>query len=441
MEANLRSRRQACFEELRLAREWALVNVVDLAERADDPRCRPTPLGAVGLPVEEFAHAELAVSLQVHPLSARSLMADAVDIEARLPHVWSALAGCRLEVWVARKIATATGELTDERARWVDAAIGYLLGTLPPGRLLSVVEARVVEADQALAEAKAAKAAAQLTVWLGRENDHGVRALVARGDAAAMTQLYATTDHLARLLRAHGDTDPAMGIDELRAEALGLLAHPLAALKLLIGASDTGGPEHDHDVPAEVAAAITQAPPERTRPRAVVYLHLTPDTLDGHGVARAEEHGALTRRRLVDLLGHHHVTVRPVIDLNAGMAADCYEVPSRIAEQLHLARPADAFPYADSLVRTQDQDHTEPYQPHGPPDQTRLGNLGKLTRHHHRIKTHARGWRVSQREGRFTWTTPHGRVVVTDRNGNHWVNDPAELTAVERRLWDLALAG
>ncbi len=441
VEANVRSRRQACFEELRLAREWALVNTVDLAERPADPRCRPTPLGSVGLPVEEYAHAELAVSLQVHPLSARSLMADAVDIEARLRNVWHALAEGRLEVWVARKIATATSELSDERARWVDAAIGDLLGTLPPGRLLRVVEARVVEADQELADAKAAKAAGQRTVWLGRQNDHGVRALVARGDAAAMTQLYATTDHLARLLRAHGDVDPEMGIDELRAEALGLLANPLAALRLLIGASDAGDPEHDHGVPAEVAAAITQAPPERTRPRAVVYLHITPATLDGDGVARAEEHGAFTRRRLLDLLGHHQVTVRPVIDLNAGMAADCYEVPARLAEQLHLVRPADVFPFAESLVRTQDQDHTEPYRPHGPPGQTRLTNLGKMTRHHHRIKTHAPGWRVSQRDGRFTWTTPHGRVVVTDRNGNHWVNDPVELTAVERQLWDLALAG
>ncbi len=58
------------------------------------------------------------------------------------------------------------------------------------------------------------------------------------------------------------------------------------------------------------------------------------------------------------------------------------------------------------------------YDEHGPPGQTCEANLGKLARHHHRIKTHA-GWSVSQHEGRFTWTTPHGRTYTTDRNGTH----------------------
>ena len=80
----------------------------------------------------------------------------------------------------------------------------------------------------------------------------------------------------------------------------------------------------------------------------MVYLHLTPETLHGRGVARAEELGALTRRQLIDLLGHHQVSVRPVIDLNEGMAADCYEVPAVIDERLQLSKPADVFPFASS---------------------------------------------------------------------------------------------
>ena len=433
-EANL-ARRRAGFQELLLAREWALLHLVDLDE-FPDPRCRPTPLGALELPVEEYASAELAVSLQVHPLSARHLMADAVDIAARLPHVWAALEEARMDAWVARKIASATSDLTDDRALWVDAVVADLLGSLPTGRLLRVVEARVVEADQALADAKAEAAAARRNVWLGQENDHGVRPLLARGDAAAMTQLFATTDHLARLLRAHCAGNEAKSIDELRAEAIGLLANPLAALKLLIGANDAD--QHDRpdadDVPDAVARAIAQAPPERTRPRAVVYLHLRPSALEGRGVTRAEELGVLTRRQLVDVLGHHHITLRPVIDLNSEMAADCYEVPAAIAEQLRLARPADAFPYGESPSRKQEQDHTVPYRPHGPPGQTRLSNLGHLIRSHHRVKTHGKGWHVAQHEGQFTWITPHGRVLLTDGYGTHQALDRSRMSQLEQRL-------
>ena len=132
------------------------------------------------------------------------------------------------------------------------------------------------------------------------------------------------------------------------------------------------------------------------RPAAVVYLHMTPDSLLGTGVARAEELGALTRQQLIDVLGHHQISLRPVIDLNEGMAADCYEVPAAIDERLQLAKPADVFPFASSTSRRLDRDHTVPYDPVGPPGQTAERNLGKMTRHHHRIKTHG-GWHVEQR--------------------------------------------
>ena len=63
-------------------------------------------------------------------------MADAVDIEARLPGVWSAVRAGRVEAWVARKIAAATSDLSEEKAHWVDAAVADVVGSLPPGRLL-----------------------------------------------------------------------------------------------------------------------------------------------------------------------------------------------------------------------------------------------------------------------------------------------------------------
>src|SRR4051794_31964216 len=91
VEANLAPVRLAEFERLEVAREWALAHLVTEPSLLADPRRRPTPLGAVALPVEEYAAAELAAALELHPLSGRSLMADAVDLHDRLPQMWLAL--------------------------------------------------------------------------------------------------------------------------------------------------------------------------------------------------------------------------------------------------------------------------------------------------------------------------------------------------------------
>jgi hypothetical protein len=78
------------------------------------------------------------------------------------------------------------------------------------------------------------------------------------------------------------------------------------------------------------------------------------------------------------------------------------------------------FPYATNIGRSKDLDHTDPYRPPddvGPPCQTRLDNLGPMTRFHHRIKTHGR-WQVIQpASGVFIWRSPHGRVFVVDSTG------------------------
>lgn len=430
-EANLATTRAAGFERLVLARDWALLHRADPEDVARNPLCA-RPLGASGIWVEDHVEAELAAALEVHPLSVRRLMEDALDLALRMPAVWSATARGGLDAWVARRIAVLTRALDSEQVAAVDAAIADILGTLPPGRLLSVVEARVAEADQAAADQRAAQAARTRGVWKGRDVVDGTQALFARLDAFDVARLDGAVEHLAHLLRAHCPELAEESLDQLRARALGLLANPAAALRLMIGAGE-------HDLPDVVADAVRRMPQGAVRPRATCYVHVTPETLEGRGVARAEELGVLTRRRLIDLLGHAHVTLKPVIDLNEEVAADCYEVPAALSERLHLARPADCFPYAQSVSRKQDQDHTVRYQWNGPPGQTRLSNLGHLVRRHHRIKTFG-GWRVSQHLGRFTWITPHGRVYVTDGRGTHQARITPYASPLERRVADLVLA-
>ena len=64
-----------------------------------------------------------------------------------------------------------------------------------------------------------------------------------------------------------------------------------------------------------------------------------------------------------------------------------------------------------------DVDHTVPWSRQPPPGtQTRIGNLGKLTRFEHRTKTHGPGWRHRQPEpGVHVWRTPHGYRFRVDR--------------------------
>ncbi len=123
--------------------------------------------------------------------------------------------------------------------------------------------------------------------------------------------------------------------------------------------------------------------------------------------------------------------------------------PAPISERLHLAKPHDVFPYASSLSRRQDHDHTIAWHPDASQDRTHPGNLDKLTRSHHRAKTHAPGWRTWQLDDHtHLWRTPHGRYRITDQTGTHLVETadtgppgpPKTTSPLERRLAALAAA-
>jgi hypothetical protein len=133
--------------------------------------------------------------------------------------------------------------------------------------------------------------------------------------------------------------------------------------------------------------------------------------------------GPITVAQLRDLLGHYHVTVRPVLDLRDQIPIDAYEIPHAMREALRLARPSSVFPYSRTGTSTPDFDHTDPYRPPdrgGPPGQTRPGNLGPMIRFGHRVKTHGTGWHVQQPvPGVYLWRTPHGYWYRVDNDGTH----------------------
>jgi hypothetical protein len=82
-----------------------------------------------------------------------------------------------------------------------------------------------------------------------------------------------------------------------------------------------------------------------------------------------------------------------VVDPADVAAIDAYEIPPWIRDAVRLRNIADVFPYGSCTTATMDLDHTIPWRSvddGGPPGQTRPGNLGPLTRAHHRAVTHGR---------------------------------------------------
>jgi hypothetical protein len=309
---------------------------------------------------------------------------------------------------MAREIADMTRHLTLDAAAAVDACVSRWADRLTWGRLRAYTEAAIIAADPDAADHAATDAAAQQGVWVAQSDGHGLKDIHIRTEAPNAIWFEATVDRLADSLGALGDPSSK---DVRRARAIGVIAHPQQALELLDGAAPPATPT--------------------ARAKAVLNVHIAADSVAGAGdnpVARVEDLGPATLQQVKDWLGRCDVTVRPVLDAAGVAPVDGYEIPDRMREAVHLTIPADAFPYASSTSRRTDLDHTVAYLPPahgGPPGQTAIGNLAKLTRQHHRIKTHGR-WQVTQPyPGVLVWKSPHGRMYLVDQTGTRRLRQPA----------------
>jgi hypothetical protein len=366
-------------------------------------------------PVAEFAPAELGAVLELSTEAATSLIADALDLRHRLPTLWSRICDHEVKPWMAREIAEMTRSLSREAALAVDRRAARWADRLTWGRLRSYVDAAIIAADPAFAHEAAVAAALRQGVWVGASNDHGVKDILIRTEAPNAIWFDATVDRLADSLGALGDGSDK---DTRRAKAVGIIAHPQQALDLLDTAAAAGDGNEAGDA-GDTRPARRPSP----RPQAVLHVHVAQETVaaDGeHPVARVEDVGPTTVQQVKEWLSRCDLTVRPVVVPAATEPVDAYEIPDRLREAVHLASPADAFPFATSVSRRTDIDHTAPYVPMdrgGPPGQTAMGNLAKLTRRHHRLKTHGR-WQVKQPfPGVLIWRSPRGRMFLVDHTG------------------------
>lgn len=337
----------------------------------------------------------------------RAVLADVLDLRHRLPLVWACVEALEAEVWVARRVAVLCRALGQAAAAIVDAAVADAISGESPGRVLDIAAAKVIEADTAAHRARLEAQARRRFVALSRTDAHGLRHVIARVAAGDAVWVDAMVDRVADILLTRPGLRPGtpdqIGRDEARSIAFGWLARPADLLALLTGAD------------------LDRADLARARPRVTLYVHLHQSAVDGTaaGVARVEGLGPLLLDQVRDLLGHAHVSLRPVIDLHDRTSVNAYEHPEAVKERTHLRQPGDAFPHASRTTRSVDLDHPVAYRASGPPGQTGDHNVQPLSRTAHRAKTHL-GYQVTQtvHDDRI-WRTPHGLHRLVDERGTH----------------------
>ncbi|OYO14665.1 hypothetical protein CGZ94_08835 [Enemella evansiae] len=404
--------------------------------------------GADGTPgITEFFHLELALSLGCSPETAQVWTADVLNLRHRHPILWQATLDCDIPVWVARDISRAALQLSFTQAREFDSLWSLRLVPLTPKRAVATTEAQVALMlnDDKEAERQAAKKQRRVEFTPNR-NTAGITDLYANLDAGDAAQLNGTLDRLADVLKAGGSTASR---DELRAEALGHLAHPERARQLLQPSLFDGATVTPTGEVVNKHGEIVTATSERCRHGAELILHVHQKDLANRRGGEGDALGPVTLQHLKELLERCSgtVKVRPVIDLAAPVMVNTYRPSDELAQRVKLRDRYVMFPRSNrsAFGRGIDLDHTIP-APEGP---TSSDNLGSLNRASHRARTHA-GFRVEQPSpGVFHWRTPAGQEAWVSRHGtwehpppDRLINDPAaSLSRTEKLLWETLCNG
>jgi Domain of unknown function (DUF222) len=272
------TRRQVLEHEcklIELAAHWSDLHHPDSQAPAEKPLPgaeRGRQLGGDGTPeVLEFAAAELGASLHTSVGSAKAMMADALDLQHRLPQLWQLILTGGVAAWKARKVAQATRHLSRDAARAVDAAVAGAIATLPWGRFENLLAGKIIEADPYAADQQAKIWEAERFVRCGRTNQAGLKLLIAKANAGHVIWFMATVNRIAEILRLRGDLDTA---EVRRSKAIGIIAQPAVALQLLWefrnqqhpGSGESQQPDEPIDNEAEAPFDTTTTPPADDEP-------------------------------------------------------------------------------------------------------------------------------------------------------------------------------
>lgn len=402
----------------------------------------PPSIDGVPAIAEFFGH-ELGPALGISPDSAWELVWDVLALRHRHPILWEHTLTGKVDVWLARKAAAACRSLPADLARQLDSDLGSAMPGWGPVKTLREVRAARARLDPEAEAARQAARRARRVDFTPHEDADGITRLDALLDALDAHQLSGTLDTLAEVLK-RGGVDGTTA--ELRATALGHLAHPDRAARLLQpdlldGATVTADGQIVHTPTGTIVTTGQTGRAARCRHGAQVIVHLSGADLFRGGGAEVEGIGRITHAHLTELLAGcaGYVSVRPVVDLAGPMRVSTYRPSAEMVWRVKLRDDREMFPYSERSARSTrvDLDHTVPWADGG---HTETGNLGPNSRRTHRAQTHGSFRTTQERPGHFRWTTPLGKTYWTSRHGTFTSPPPDVVTNEPCRTTETVLA-
>lgn len=429
--------RLAEAEKLDLAAQWADANPVTehnplparLHHRGDEIPTHPGLTQVTASAVADFA-ARCAISTH----AGTSLIADALEIRARLPRVWDLTMAGQFHLWRARALAQTTCRLNQSAVDWIDrqaAIAGLNLGPVQLDELVLRATA-MFDPDKLPADDQTT----YVRIEPDRLSTSGMANLDGRLSGLDAADLDAALQAEATVLSRTGD---AGNLDQRRAAALGNIARAALGQDTLLSQGDfshgKGGGEVNPAAATPTEQVMSTEPVRQPTRKLSLYAFLSAASLGIGGgcelcadstLASAPNLGTLlTPQAIRDWCGNPdlHVTVTPVIDTSANLHTEADVPGPTMQAQVALRdrhcvfpfchRPAHPQPRSTGQADRPDLDHIEPRSTGGP---TSSENLACLCRRHHRLKTFT-GWRYRQLDltGTYLRTSPTGTRYLRTR--------------------------
>ncbi|UYM05738.1 HNH endonuclease signature motif containing protein [Solicola gregarius] len=379
-----------------------------------------TRYGGSGTPsVSEYAACEVGPALGLSASGGRDLIADALDLTYRLPQLFACLHEGSVDAWRIRKVARKTRRFTIAQAADADRRLAAanvdgtpLIARVGMARVNQILDQiRITEdPDDPEHRRNENRNRRSVSIW----PDDGVARIAGTLSLDDGKRLDQRLDQIVESLRFLGDN---RAYDILRSVALGMLDEPDSLDDLYHqvavarcgsgGGADAGADDSYADQPGDGGSPERARRARRSGSRqTVLYVHFD----RCWGTWSIEDVGAITRSEAAEILGHSHVTVKPVIDLETTISATGYVAPPRLKEQLGLMNASICtFPHCTRPARVADYDHILNHADGGPTD-SRNGH--RLCRYHHRAKTFTT-WQVSNPgPGIWLWQSPAGRTYL-----------------------------
>lgn len=444
---------------------WALARqarvLAEFARRRPPDRDPAAARSSVAAVASEFAPDEVALALRQSRLAASARLEQAVMLESALPETLLAWERGIIDATKVRAIVQACRPLSVVHARAVQDRVLPSAGEQTPGQLRVALARAVIAVDPDGAADRHDHARRERRVVLTPEADGmaGLWALLPAPDAVAAYQ------HLGALARSLGADDPR-GMDARRADLLAdLLTGRCAAARCAAGrpgdadGSDDrsgngeqsgggaewpgageqpgGGAERsgageqsgaaaqrfeagDRDGCAAPAAS-GRSRTRRAKPRAcapTVHVTVPITTLMGLDEAPGELRGygpipAPLARRIAAEGTWRRLLTDPVSGTLLDHGRTTYAAPVALADHVRARDHECRSPVCRRSAADADLDHTIAWNDGGT---TADPNLYAACRHHHRLKTHGPGWRVTQH--------PDATVIYTTPTGHHYTSRP-----------------